>query len=82
MITTVAKNNQTTIPPKLAQQLNIQPGAKLDWSIGQDGELIVRLLPNRSELARQIAGMGRSWFPANADPIADLIHEREADTQG
>ena len=61
MITTVTGKNQITIPAKLARQLDIQPGARLDWSIGVDGVLIARLLPRRSEIASQAAGMGRAW---------------------
>ena len=76
MITTVTGKNQITIPAKLASQLDIQPGTRVDWSLGEDGVLIVRPLPSRGELARQLAGIGRSWLPAGADPVADLIDER------
>lgn len=76
MITTITGKNQITIPAKLVRQLNIQPGARLDWSIGDDGVLIARLLPARSDLARKIAGMGRQWLPEGADPVAELINER------
>lgn len=68
--------NQITIPAKLARQLDIQPGQRIDWSIGEGGVLTARLLPSRSELARQAAGMGRQWLEAGVDPIADLIAER------
>ena len=76
MITTVTGKNQITIPAKLASQLDIQPGTRLDWSLGEDGVLIARPLPGRSELARREAGMGRPWLPAGADPVADLVNER------
>ncbi|MFZ2357977.1 MAG: AbrB/MazE/SpoVT family DNA-binding domain-containing protein [Anaerolineae bacterium] len=79
MITTVTGKNQITIPAKLASQLEIQPGTRLDWSLGQNGVLIVRPLPSRGELARQAAGMGRSWLPEGVDPVADLIEERSRD---
>jgi AbrB family looped-hinge helix DNA binding protein len=76
MITTVTGKNQVTIPAKLAKQLDIQPGARIDWSIGEEGVLIARLLPPRAELARQAAGMGREWLIEGRDPIAELIQER------
>jgi AbrB family looped-hinge helix DNA binding protein len=79
MITTVTGKNQITIPAKLASQLDIQPGTRLDWSLGQDGVLIVRPLPSRGELARRAAGMGRSWLPEGVDPVADLVEERLRD---
>ena len=76
MITTVTGKNQITIPAKLARQLGIQPGQRIDWGIGDDGVLTARLLPSRGELARQAAGMGREWLGEGVDPIADLIEER------
>lgn len=76
MITTVTGKNQITIPAKLAGELDIRPGTRLDWSLGEDGALIAKPLPRRGELARQIAGMGRAWLVESADPIADLINER------
>lgn len=79
MITTVTGKNQITIPAKLASQLDIQPGTRLDWSLGQDGVLIVSPLPSRGELARRAAGMARAWLPEGADPVADLVEERLRD---
>jgi AbrB family looped-hinge helix DNA binding protein len=76
MITTVTGKNQITIPAKLARELDIQPGQRIDWAIGEDGVLIARILPSRSELAQQAAGMGRHWLDSGVDPIADLIDDR------
>ena len=82
MITTVTGKNQITIPAKLARQLGIQPGQRIDWSIGENGVLIARILPSRSELAQQAAGMGRHWLESGVDPVADLIDDRlNADTE-
>jgi hypothetical protein len=39
------------------------------------------VLPNRGELARQLMGAGRRWLKPGADPISDLIREREQDDQ-
>lgn len=77
MITTVTGKNQVTIPAQLVHKLDIQPGQRLDWSAGDHGTLIVRILPSRAELARKAAGMGRAWLKPGMDPIADLIEERE-----
>jgi AbrB family looped-hinge helix DNA binding protein len=76
MITTVTGKNQVTIPAKLAAQLAIQPGTRIDWSVGDNDTLIARLLPSRGELARRAAGMGRPWLAAHHDPVAELIDER------
>ena len=77
MITTVTGKNQITIPAKLARKLGIQPGQRIDWSVGEEGVLTARLLPSQSELARQAAGMGRQWLQDGVDPVADLSEERE-----
>lgn len=76
MITTVTGKNQITIPAKLARKLGIQPGQRIDWSIGEKGVLNGRILPSRSELAQQAFGMGRHWLEPGVDPIADLIEDR------
>jgi hypothetical protein len=36
-------------------------------------------LPGRGELARQLMGAGRRWLKPGADPVGDLIREREQD---
>ncbi|MEZ4725585.1 MAG: AbrB/MazE/SpoVT family DNA-binding domain-containing protein [Caldilineaceae bacterium] len=79
MITTVTGKNQITIPAQLVKELNIQPGARIDWSMGEDGMIFGRLLPHRGALARKVAGMGRDWIKPGTDPIADLIRERNQD---
>ena len=79
MITTVTGKNQITIPAQLARALDIQPGTRLDWSVGDDDEIIVHILPERGVLARRVAGMARGWLDENSDPIEDLIRERVAD---
>jgi len=78
MITTVTGKNQITIPAELARKLKIKPGQRIDWQINEEGELVARLLPGRSELARQAAGMGRGWLEDGQDPVADLIDERRS----
>jgi hypothetical protein len=36
-------------------------------------------LPSRGELARALMGAGRRWLKPGADPVGDLIREREED---
>ena len=79
MITTVTGKNQVTLPAKLARALDIKPGTKLDWQLGEDGELIVRPVLSRAQLARKLAGIGREWLKPGDDPIGDLIRERVED---
>lgn len=76
MITTITGKNQVTIPAKLVHELDIQPGQRLEWSLREDGDLTVRILPSRADLARKAAGMGKSWLKPGQDPVAELIEER------
>ncbi len=36
-------------------------------------------LPSRGKLARELMGAGKRWLKPGADPIGDLIREREQD---
>jgi hypothetical protein len=36
-------------------------------------------LPGRGDLARELMGAGRRWLKPGADPVGDLIREREQD---
>jgi hypothetical protein len=38
-----------------------------------------KAMSNRGELGRQLMGAGRRWLKPGADPIGDLIREREQD---
>jgi AbrB family looped-hinge helix DNA binding protein len=79
MITTVTQKNMVTIPPEVARKLGIKPGWRLDWQLveGKD-EVVVRVIPDRGELARRLLGIGRRFSP-HRDGVAELIAEREAE---
>ena len=81
MITIVTGKNHITCPAKLVRALDIESGIQLDWSIDENNALTVHLLPPRGQLARQAAGMGIEWLPADADPVIDLIRERIQDDE-
>lgn len=81
MITTVTGNNQVTIPAELARELNIKASTQLDWSKGEDGTLRARPLPSCGQLARRLVGIGQPWLKPGADPIAELIRERDFQTR-
>jgi AbrB family looped-hinge helix DNA binding protein len=76
MITTVTGKNQITIPAKLARELNITTGTRLDWAKGDEGFLVVKIVPNRAELARRLAGRGRRHLRKGSQPIRDLLEDR------
>ena len=77
MITTVTQKNMVTIPAEVARKLGIKPGYKLDWQPveGKD-EIVVKVIPDRGELARQLCGMGADLAPGR-DLATELDEERE-----
>ena len=81
MITTVTGKNQITIPADLARELDIAPGTRLDWEKGQEGTLIAKIIPNRAELARRLAGRGKRRLRSGSDPIRELIEDRVREDQ-
>lgn len=81
MTTTVTESNQVSIPPEIAREFGIHPGTRLDWAKAGEGVIAVKPLPSRGELARQLMGAGRHLLKSAADPIGDLIRERETDDQ-
>jgi AbrB family looped-hinge helix DNA binding protein len=76
MITTVKGKNQITIPAQLARELDISPGTRLDWGKGETGVLVAKIIPNRAELARRLAGRGRRHLREGSVPIRDLVKDR------
>lgn len=81
MTTTVTESNQVSIPPEIAREFDIHPGTRLDWAKAGEGVIAVTPRPSRGELARQLLGAGRHLLKPGADPIGDLIRERETDAQ-
>ncbi len=79
MITTVTQKNMITIPAEVGRHFGIKPGYRLDWQVmeGRD-EILVRVIPDRAELARRLLGAGRR-FASERDAVAELIAEREAE---
>jgi AbrB family looped-hinge helix DNA binding protein len=79
MITTVTQKNMISIPAEVARRFGIKPGWKLDWQpVEGKNEIIVRVIPDRGEQARQLLGTGRKFSP-DRDAVAELIAEREAE---
>ena len=79
MTTTVTESNQVGIRPEIAHAFDIHPGTRLEWVKSDEGTILVKPLPSRGELARELMGAGKRWLKPGADPIVDLIQEREQD---
>lgn len=80
MITIVSRKNTTPIPAEVRRLLGIRPGWKLDWQLveGKD-EILVKVIPDRGGLARQLCGLGANLAPER-DVIAELDLERESES--
>jgi len=82
MITTVTQKNMITIPAEIGRRLGIKPGYRLDWQpVEGKEEILVRVIPDRGELARRLLGAGRKFAPER-DAVAELIQERATATEG
>lgn len=80
MITKVTQKNMVTIPAEVARLYGIKPGWRLEWTPTEGREeIVVRIIPDRGELARRLLGSGRMVSPER-DSVAELIAEREAES--
>jgi hypothetical protein len=61
------------------RKLGIKPGWGLDWQLieGRD-EILVRVIPDRGEMARRLIGVGRRFSP-DRDSVAELVAERASE---
>ncbi len=79
MITIVTQKNMVVIPTEVGQAFGIKPGWRLEWIPNvEQNEIIVRVIPDRGELARRLLGSGRK-YSLDRDSVADLAAERESD---
>lgn len=79
MITRVTQKNTVTIPAEVGQKLGIKPGWRLDWQpVEGREEILVRVIPDRGELARRLLGTGRKFSP-DRDAVSELVAERSAE---
>ena len=79
MITTITRKNMVTIPAEIGRRLGIKPGYRLDWQpVEGKEEILVRVIPDRGELARRLLGAGRQFAPER-NAVAELIQERAAE---
>ena len=79
MTTIVTEGNEVRIPAEIARDFDIHPGTQLEWAKAGGGVILVKPLPSRGELARQLMGAGKRWLKPGADPVGDLIRQREQD---
>ena len=78
---TITGKNQITIPAGIARALGIEPGMKLEFELTGERAVVMRPVESRAEKVRRLEGMLRPYLPPGADPIGDLIREREQDDE-
>lgn len=81
MITTIAEENQITLPAEIVRTLDLAPGMQLEWTIGPDGTLIATPQPTRAQRVDALLGAGRKYLQPGSDPLRDLIQERLQDDE-
>lgn len=81
MITTIAEENQITLPAEIVRTLDLAPGMQLEWTIGPDGTLIATPQPTRAQRVDALLGAGRKYLRPGSDPLRDLIQERLQDDE-
>ena len=78
MITTVTGKNQVTIPAKLAKELGIKPGNRLDWQHSKEKDMVrVKILRARQAMVMSLMGAGKKFLKKGEDPIAELVKQRK-----
>lgn len=78
---TVTGKNQITIPAAIMKELQLEPGMRLEFELSGKRTAIIRPVESRAEKVKRLEGMLQPYLPPGADPIADLIREREQDDE-
>ena len=78
MFTPITDMYQVTFRPEIVEALKLTPGTQLEWSIGPKKTLVARPLSTKAQRAAALMGSGRKYLLPGADPMSDLIAERES----
>ena len=79
---TVSEKGQVTLPKALRDQLGIRPGSRLEFLVGADGVLQVKLLPSGSAaLAGLLARPGEASLSLSEHEAAITEAVRERSTR-
>jgi bifunctional DNA-binding transcriptional regulator/antitoxin component of YhaV-PrlF toxin-antitoxin module len=76
MVTVMSESRQLEIPEELVQRLGFQAGSRFEWTPTSDG-LLLRLLPDRSDMVKSLRGAGRRLVPHAESQVEALWQDRE-----
>jgi len=80
MTTTLTGKNQVTVPAEIARKMGLEPGSKLDWTVGEKpGTIIIEVRPSVRQMLAEAQAIGRRL--KNRNLIEELIAERELEME-
>jgi len=81
MLAKVSDDKTVTIPEEMGRRLGIEPGDRLDWTLGEGSDtVLVRRVTDRGVLARRLCGLGKN-LALDRDLVAELDTNREREDQ-
>jgi bifunctional DNA-binding transcriptional regulator/antitoxin component of YhaV-PrlF toxin-antitoxin module len=85
MSTTLTGKNQVTIPAAIVKEMQLEPGTKLEWSVGDvPGIIIIKVEPTLRQRIVRLQELGAKMRLEQGpawDPVGELLAERELDLQ-
>ena len=80
MTTTLTGKNQVTVPAEIARKMGLEPGSKLDWTVGEKPcTTIIEVRPSIRQMLAEAQAIGRRL--KNRNLIEELIAERELEME-
>jgi len=80
MTTTLTGKNQVTVPAEIARKMGLEPGSKLDWTVGEKpGTIVIEVRPSVRQMLAEAQAIGRRL--KNRNLIEELIAERELEME-
>ena len=81
MLAQVSDERTVAIPEEIGRRLDIEPGDRLDWTLGEGSDtVLVRRVTDRGALARRLCGLGKNLAP-DRNLVAELDAQREREDQ-
>jgi AbrB family looped-hinge helix DNA binding protein len=75
MLTTMTVKGQVTIPKQIRDALGLKPGAKVDFAVNQDGEVVLQQakVATKGQKDRFASVRGKADIPWRTDDLMALL---------